>query len=87
MREKEAKENEFKWEELLMFEKGFWLMAFDCLLSFSVIETAIAVGTDLMETCYKWGDEANGMFVTLPYLVCGLTLAPLGFLVDRYGKR
>lgn len=62
-------------------------MAFDCLLHFALIETAIAIGTDLMENCYNWSEQQNGMFVTVPYLVCGLLLAPLGFYVDKYGKR
>lgn len=86
-REREKRENEFKLKELLAFDKGFWLMAFDCLLHFALIETAIAIGTDLMGKCYNWSDEENGMFVTVPYLVCGLLLAPLGFFVDKHGQR
>lgn len=35
----DAKETEFKREELIKFDKGFWLMAFDCLLTFAIIET------------------------------------------------
>lgn len=70
-----------------MFEKGFWLMAFDCLLTFACIETEIAIGTDIMERRFKWGDEENGRFVTVPYLICGLLLSPFGWIVDKYGNR
>ena len=45
----ELEETDFKWQELLMFEKGFWLMAVDCLFTFSIIETTVAIGTDIME--------------------------------------
>lgn len=48
---------EFKWEELLKFDKGFWLMAIDCLLTFSIIETTIAIGTDIMDKLYEWPEE------------------------------
>lgn len=53
-RQREVAENEFKWEELLVFEKGFWLMAFDCLLTFAIIETTIAIGTNIMDELYGW---------------------------------
>ena len=78
---------EFKWQELLLFEKGFWLMACDCLLTFSIIETTVAIGTDIMGKLYQWPDETTGMFVTVPYLVCGISLIPLGHFVDKNGKR
>lgn len=85
--EEEAKNEEFKWQELLMFEKGFWLMAIDCLLTFSIIETTIAIGTDILDKLYEWPETDTGMFVTAPYLICGLLLIPLGWFVDKYGKR
>lgn len=65
-----------------MFERGFWLMAVDCLMTFSIIETTIAIGTDIMEKLYQWGDDTTGMFVTAPYLICGIFLIPLGYCVD-----
>ena len=71
----------------MLFDKGFWIMAIDCLLTFSIIETTIAIGTDIMEKLYKWPDNANGMFVTAPYLICGIFLIPLGYFVDKYGCR
>ena len=70
-----------------MFEKGFWLMAVDCLITFSIIKTTIAIGTDIMEKLYKWPDSTTGMFVTVPYLICGIFLIPLGYGVDLGGKR
>ena len=71
----------------MMFDKGFWLMAVDCLLTFSIIETTISIGTDIMEKLYQWSDDEIGMFVTVPYLICGILLIPLGFIVDKYGNR
>ena len=85
--EDEAKDEEFKWQELLMFEKGFWLMAIDCLLTFSIIETTIAIGTDILDKLYMWPEMETGMFVTAPYLICGILLIPLGWFVDKYGRR
>jgi len=70
-----------------MFDKGFWLMAVDCLLTFATIETTIAIGTDIMEKLYQWPDHATGMFVTAPYLICGLLLIPMGLFVDKHGRR
>ena len=70
-----------------MFERGFWLMAVDCLMTFSIIETTIAIGTDIMEKLYQWGDDTTGMFVTAPYLICGIFLIPLGYCVDLNGRR
>ena len=62
-------------------------MAFDCLLSYAIVETTIAIGTDIMKELYGWTDEENGMFVTVPYLICGILLAPMGHLVDKFGRR
>ena len=62
-------------------------MAFDCLLTFSVIETTIAIGTDILKELYGWDDKVTGMFVTVPYLICGILLGPMGYLVDKYGNR
>ena len=62
-------------------------MATDCLLSYAIIETTIAIGTDIMGNLYGWSEEENGLFITVPYFVCGLTLLPLGFYVDRIGRR
>ena len=62
-------------------------MATDCLLSYAIIETTIAIGTDIMGNLYGWSEEEAGLFITVPYFVCGLTLLPLGFYVDRIGRR
>jgi hypothetical protein len=43
---------ESKWSDLFEFEFGFWLMAFDCLLTFSIMFTIIAIGTNLMQDVY-----------------------------------
>jgi len=83
----EMRETEFNWRELLTFDTGFWLMATDCLFHYAIIETMCAIGTDIMGNLYGWTEEENGMFVTVPYLVCGLTLMPLGFYVDQFGRR
>ena len=83
----EAEEAAFHWTELVSFDAGFWMMAMDCLLSYAIIETTIAIGTDIMGKLYNWTEEENGMFVTFPYFVCGLTLGPLGLYVDKFGRR
>lgn len=62
-------------------------MAIDCLLTFSIIETTIAIGTDILDKLYEWPEEDTGMFVTVPYLICGVLLIPLGLFVDKYGRR
>merc|ERR1711871_1126327 len=40
-----------------------------------------------MGQLYGWTDEEHGMFATVPYLICGILLAPLGAFVDRFGRR
>lgn len=39
---------QFKLSDLFKFDFGFWLMAFDCLITYSMNYSIIAIGTDLM---------------------------------------
>ena len=72
---------------MLEFEFGFWLMALDCLLTFSIMFTIIAIGTNLMQDVYGFSQLETGVQVTLPYLVGAVLLMPLGYLFDKYGNR
>jgi len=78
---------EVNWRDLFEFEKGFWLMAIDCLLTFSIMFTIIAVGTDMMQDVYGFSPLETGMHVTLPYLMCGFLVIPFGLFFDKFGNR
>lgn len=62
-------------------------MSVDCLLTYSMTFTIVAVGTDLMQSKYKFPETETGVFVTLPYLICALCMIPVGIIADSYGGR
>ena len=40
-----------------------------------------------MQTKYGYPESKTGILVTIPYLVCGITMIPIGLLTDQYGWR
>ena len=56
-------------------------------LFYSIINSVIKVGNDLLQKNYDLNYEEAGLILALGYLVSGLSNPLLGLIVDYYGKR
>jgi|APCry1669190327_1035288.scaffolds.fasta_scaffold39914_1 hypothetical protein len=36
---------------------------------------------------YMFSEDEAGIYSMIPYLVCGIVMAPLGLFIEKYGKR
>lgn len=76
-----------KCSDIKQLEFGFWVFCLDCLLTYSMLFTSILVGTNLHQHKFSFNNKAAGVIITLPYLISGALMAPLGILADKKGQR
>ena len=62
-------------------------MCLDCMITYGLIFTVVAIGTDIMGNLYNFSEEQTGFIIMIPNLICGLIAIPSGILADKYGKR
>jgi hypothetical protein len=40
-----------------------------------------------MTNKFMFSEDESGIYSMIPYLICGVVMAPLGIYIDKYGNR
>lgn len=80
-------EDKFKFSYLLTFRTKFWLICAGCVLTYSAVFPFMSLVTKMLETKYCIPDNVATKLYVIPYVISAATSPPLGFMVDRVGKR
>jgi len=73
--------------DLKEFELGFWLMCFDCCISFMLSFTLVSLGNKMLQDRFNFTEDQASTYITLPYFICAIIMPIIGFLGDKIGKR
>ena len=74
-------------QSLKSFEKGFWLMALDCLFSWSIGFSSIVLGSGEYVDRFSYMPFESAQIITVPYLISAFMMPVLGKMCDKYGQR
>ena len=62
-------------------------MATDCVISFGISFTLIAIGNEMLQSRFNYTEEQASFYITMPYFLVGIMTPSLGYLADQIGKR
>lgn len=73
--------------QLADFEMGFWLIALDCCLTYSIQFTITTLGQEMCVKHFKFDEKTADSILMLPNLIVMVLLPIVGFVADKIGKR
>jgi MFS family permease len=81
-------EEKFHFRYLKKFERPYWLLVASCALIYCVLFPYLSnLGVSMLEIKYCYDTTSAGSTNFLPYLISAFLCAPMGFLIDRIGRR
>ena len=75
------------YSQIKRFELGYWLMALDCVISFSLSFTLVAIGNEMLQTRFKFTSEEASFYITSPYFIVAFLMPLIGYVSDILGRR
>ena len=81
------KNDSFKLSKIKEFQSGFWIFVVDCMLTYGMTQSSIALGSTSLIDKYGWQDHQASMIITLPYTISVVAMPLIGLFVDKFGKR
>lgn len=83
-----TEEEKFHLKDIGKFEKPYWLLVLSCVLVYCVIFPYLSnIGIVMLEGKYGYTKKEAGSTCFLPYLISAFLCAPVGYLIDKVGKR
>ena len=83
-----AEEDKFHLSDIYKFERPYWLIITSCVLLYSVLFPFLSNVCNLMlQQKYGYSETEAGTANFLPYLISAILAAPLGYMIDKIGKR
>lgn len=71
----------------MTFRTKFWLICAGCVLTYSAVFPFMSLVTKMMELKYCIPDNIATKLYVIPYVISAALSPPLGYMVDRVGKR
>lgn len=83
-----SEEEKFHFSDIKHFERPYWLIVLSCVLLYCVLFPFLSNVCNLMLIeKYGYSEQEAGSANFLPYLISAFLSAPLGFAIDKVGRR
>lgn len=83
-----TEEEKFHLKDIKEFERPYWLLVASCVLIYCVLFPYLSiVCAQMLTDKYGYDSVKAGHVNFIPYLISAFLCAPMGFLIDKVGKR
>ena len=76
-----------RFKDILSFDACYWLLTISCVVVYGCVLPWNNIGSNFMVSNYGYNNSRSNSYLLIPYLMSAILTPPIGYFVDRVGRR